>query len=72
MEQPNQQLRSLRLTALARDNQVVAELNASIAETPDWLVKELMDTHGCPPMKPYQPFNSCRKALQDTSEQAAA
>ena len=31
MEQPNQQqLRSLRLTALARDNQVVADLNASV------------------------------------------
>ena len=50
MEQPNQQqLQSLRLTALAQDNQVVADLNASIAETPDSLVKELMDTHGWRP-----------------------
>lgn len=74
MEQPNQQqLRSLRLTALARDNQVVAELNASIAETPDSLVKELMDTHGWPAHEALSAVQQLQeKALKDTSEQAAA
>ena len=74
MEQPNQQqLRSLRLTALARDNQLVAELNASIAETPDSLVKELMDTHGWPAHEALSAVQQLQeKALQDTSEQAAA
>ena len=74
MEQPNQQqLRSLRLTALARDNQVVAELNASIAETPDSLVKELMDTHGWPAHEALSAVQQLQeKALKDTSDQAAA
>ena len=74
MEQPNQQqLRSLRLTALARDNQVVADLNASIAETPDSLVKELMDTHGWPAHEALSAVQQLQeKALKDTSEQAAA
>ena len=74
MEQPNQQqLRALRLTALARDNQVVADLNASIAETPDSLVKELMDTHGWPAHEALSAVQQLQeKALQDTSEQAAA
>ena len=74
MEQLNQQqLRSLRLTALARDNQVVADLNASIAETPDSLVKELMDTHGWPAHEALSAVQQLQeKALKDTSEQAAA
>ena len=74
MEQPNQQqLRSLRLTALARDNQVVAGLNASITETPDSLVKELMDTHGWPAHEALAAVQQLQeKALKDTSEQAAA
>ena len=74
MEQPNQQqLQSLRLTALARDNQVVADLNASIAETPDSLVKELMDTHGWPAHEALSAVQQLQeKALKDTSEQAAA
>ena len=68
-----QQLRSLRLTALARDNQVVADLNASIAETPDSLVKELMDTHGWPAHEALSAVQQLQeKALKDTSEQAAA
>ena len=74
MEQPNQQqLQSLRLTALARDNQVVADLNASIAETPDSLVKELMDTHGWPAHEALSAVQQLQeKALKDTSDQAAA
>ena len=74
MKQPNQQqLRALRLTALARDSQVVADLNASIADTPDSLVKELMDTHGWPAHEALSAVQQLQeKALKDTSEQAAA
>ena len=74
MKQPNQQqLRALRLTALARDSQVVADLNASIADTPDSLVKELMDTHGWPAHEALSAVQQLQeKALRDTYEQAAA
>ena len=73
MKQPNQQqLRALRLTALARDSQVVADLNASIADTPDSLVKELMDTHGWPAHEALSAVQQLQeKALRDTYEQAA-
>ena len=49
MKQPNtQQLRALRLSALARDNKVVNAIRSSITQAPDALVKELMDVHGWP------------------------
>ena len=67
------QLRSLRLDALAREHHVVAELNASIAETPDSLVKELMDTHGWPAHEALSAVKQLQeRALKDTSEQEAA
>ena len=74
MKQPNlQQLRSLRLTALAREYQAVADLNASIAETPGSLVKELMDSHGWPAHEALSAVQQLQEqALRDTSEQAAA
>ena len=47
MKQINvQQLRSLRLLALARDDRAVAELNSRISNSPDYLVEELMNRHG--------------------------
>ena len=50
MKQPNtQQLRSLRLYALARDDRAVAELNSRISNSPDYLIDELMIRHGWPP-----------------------
>ena len=64
MKQPNlQQLRSLRLTALAREHQAVGDLNASIAETPGSLIKELMDSHGWP-------AHEALSAVQQLQEQA--
>ena len=67
------QLRSLRLDALAREHHVVAELNASIAETPDSLVKELMDTHGWPAHEALSAVKQLQeRALKDTSEQEPA
>ena len=74
MKQPTiVQLRSLRLKALARDHQVVAAMNASISDTPDSLVKELMDTHGWPAHEAFCAVKGLQeKALRDTSEQEAA
>lgn len=74
MKQPTLvQLRSLRLKALARDHQVVAAMNASISDTPDSLVKELMDTHGWPAHEALCAVKGLQeKALRDTSEQEAA
>ena len=67
------QLRSLRLDALAREHHVVAELNASIAETPDSLVKELMDTHGWPAHEALSAVKQLQaRASKDTSAQVAA
>tara|TARA_B100000212_G_scaffold307002_1_gene255900 strand:+ start:930 stop:1115 length:186 start_codon:yes stop_codon:yes gene_type:complete len=61
------------LDALAREHHVVAELNASIAETPDSLVKELMDTHGWPAHEALSAVKQLQeRALKDTSEQEAA
>ena len=49
MKQPStQQLRALRLSALARDNKGVNAIRCSITQAPDALVKELMDVHGWP------------------------
>ena len=74
MKQPSlQQLRAFRLTALARENQAIADMNASIAQTPDSLVKELMDTHGWPALEALSAVQQLQEtALRDTSEQAAA
>ena len=74
MKQPNlHQLQSLRLTALAREHRAVADLNASIAETPGCLVKELMDIHGWPAHEALSAVQQLQEqALRETSEQAAA
>jgi len=67
------QLRSLRLDALAREHHVVAELNASISDTPDSLVRELMNTHGWPAHEALSAVKQLQqKALKDTSDQEAA
>ena len=74
MNQPNtHQLRSLRLSALARDYREVAEIKASISDGPDNLVRELMENHGWPAHEALSAVQQLQeKALQDTSEQAAA
>ena len=62
MKQPNtQQLRALRLSALARDNKVVNAIRSSITQAPDALVKELMDVHGWPAHKLSVQFSSFSK-----------
>ena len=67
------QLRSLRLDALAREHHVVAELNSSISDTPDSLVRALMDTHGWPAHEALSAVKQLQeKALKDTSDQEAA
>ena len=67
------QLRSLRLDALAREHHVVAELNSSISDTPDSLVRDLMDTHGWPAHEALSAVKQLQeKALKDTSDQEAA
>ena len=68
-----QQLLGLRLEALARDHHDVAAMRASIQRTPDSLVKELMDTHGWAAHEALSAVEQLQaKALQSTSEQAAA
>lgn len=68
-----QQLRSLRLSALARDHQVVADIQASISDGPDTLVRELMDTHGWPAHEALSAVQGLQeKALQDINKQSAA
>ena len=71
MNQPNtQQLRSLRLSALARDNRAVAELNARISNSPDHLVEELMNRHGWPAHEALCAVQQLQeKALRGTAEQ---
>ena len=73
MIQPNtQQLRSLRLSALARDHSEVAVIKASISDGPDNLVKELMETHGWPAHEALCAVQQLQEeALQDTADQAA-
>ena len=67
------QLRSLRLDALARDHQVVSDLNQGITNGPDALVKELMDEHGWPAHEALDAVQRLQeKALRDTTVQAAA
>ena len=73
MIQPNtQQLRSLRLSALARDHTEVADIKASISDGPDNLVRELMETHGWPAHEALCAVQQLQEeALQDTADQAA-
>ena len=67
------QLRSLRLDALARDHQVVSDLNEGITNGPDTLVKELMEVHGWPAHEALDAVQRLQeKALQGTADQAAA
>ena len=74
MKQPNaRQLRSLRLAALARDNRAVAELNARISNSPDYLVEELMNRHGWPAHEAICAVQQLQeKALQETADHSAA
>ena len=73
MKQPNvQTLRSLRLSALARDDRVIAELNSRITNSPDYLVEELMKRHGWPAHEALCAVQQLQeKALLDISDQAA-
>ena len=67
------QLRSLRLDALARDHQVVSDLNEGTTNGPDTLVKELMEVHGWPAHEALDAVQRLQeKALQGTADQAAA
>ena len=80
MKQPNtKQLRALRLSALARDNQVVDAIRSSITQAPDALVKELMDVHGWPAhealcaVQQLQQLQQLQQdVLDDTTEQVSA
>ena len=74
MNQPSiQKLRSLRLDALARDDRAVADLNARISNSPDYLVEELMNNHGWPAHEALCAVKQLlEKVLRNTSEQAAA
>ena len=74
MNQPTaRQLRSLRLAALARDDRAVAELNARISNSPDYLVEELMNRHGWAAHEALCAVQQLQEeALEDTTAQAAA
>ena len=74
MKQPNtQRLQALRLAALARDNKVVDAIRSSITESPDALVKELMDVHGCPAHEALIAVQQLRQdVLDDTTEKVSA
>ena len=80
MKQPNtQQLRALRLSALARDNKVVNAIRSSITQAPDALVKELMDVHGWPAhealcaVQQLQQLQQLQQdVLEDTTKQVSA
>ena len=74
MKQPNtQQLRALRLSALARDNKVVNTICSSITQAPDALVKEMMDVHGWPAHEAFCAVQQLQQdVLDDTMEQASA
>ena len=74
MKQPNtQQLRALRLSALARDNKVVNAIRCSITQAPDALVKELMDVHGWPAHEALCAVQQLQQdVLDDTTEQVLA
>lgn len=67
------QLRSLRLDALARDHQVVFDLNDGITNGPETLVKELMDVNGWPAHEALDAVQRLQEQeLLDTTDQAAA
>ena len=69
----HQQLRALRLSALARDNQVVDAIRSSITQAPDALVKELMDVHGWPAHEALCAVQQLQQdVLDDTTEQVSA
>ena len=72
MKQPNvKQLRSLRLSALARDDRAIAELNARISNSPDYLVEELMNRHGWPAHEAICAVQQLQEsALRQISEQS--
>ena len=74
MKQPNtQQLRALRLSALARDNKVVNAIRTSITSAPDALVKELMDVHGWPAHEALCAVQQLQRGvLDEMTEQASA
>ena len=74
MKQPNtQQLRALRLSALARDNKVVNAIRTSITSAPDALVKELMDVHGWPAHEALCAVQQLQRGvLDDMTEQLSA
>ena len=73
MEQPNvQELRSLRLSALARSDRAIAELNSRISSSPDDLEEELMIRHGWPAHEALCAVQQLQeKALQGTTDQSA-
>ena len=73
MKQPNvQQLRSLRLSALARNDRAIAELNSRISNSPDYLVEELMIRYGWPAHEALCAVQQLQeKALQGTTDQSA-
>ena len=73
MKQPStQQLRALRLSALARDNKVVNAIRSSITQVPDALVKELMDVHRWPAHVALCAFQKLQQdVLDDTTEQVS-
>ena len=61
------------MDALARDHQVVSDLNEGITNGPDTLVKELMEVHGWPAHEALDAVQQLQeKALQGTADQAAA
>ena len=68
MELPNsQQLRALRLTALARKNAVVSAILEAITQAPDALIKQLMDMHGWAAHEALHPIEQLqREMLEDT------
>ena len=74
MKQINvQQLRSLRLLALARDDRAVAELNSRISNSPDYLVEELMNRHGWATHEALCAVQQLQEeALRSTSDQQTA
>ena len=74
MKQPNtQQLRALRLSALARDNKVVNAIRSLITQAPDALVKELMEFMGGPAHVALCANQQLQQdVLDDTTEQVSA
>ena len=74
MKQTNtRQLLSLRLFALAREDSYVAELNARIANSPDYLVGELMHHYGWAAHEAICAVQQLQEqAFQDTADQLLA